>query len=188
MNTEARSRALREEADAVLRRIRLHERCALIGEITPTGSYFMDLMMYPDIDLYLPPTTTRRLLALGAELAAYPFVKKLNFQKGMPGELAEGLYLKPVIEHGEWGRPWKVDIWSLDPALIARKQAELQSLKDRMTPEQRRRILDYKFSILTDENRTPMFSGIFIYRAIIDRGLESDSDITAFLRENGIGV
>jgi hypothetical protein len=54
---EERSNALRRQADEVLDRIHLRGQCAGIGDIISTGSYFLDLIMYPDIDLYLPPTT-----------------------------------------------------------------------------------------------------------------------------------
>lgn len=57
-----------------------------------------------------------------------------------------------------------------------------------MTPRHKRIILDYKFSILTDEKRTPMFSGFFIYQAVVDRGMTDFGRITEYLRDNGIRV
>ena len=58
--------------------------------------------------------------------------------------------------------------------------------KERMTPEQREMILNYKFSILNKAGRTPLFSGIYIYQAVIDRGLEKFPDITEYLRQKSI--
>jgi hypothetical protein len=55
-----------------------------------------------------------------------------------------------------------------------------------MTPQQRKLILEYKYSILTDQYRTPMFSGIYIYRAVIDHGMTDYKKITKFLKANGI--
>lgn len=188
MTPRERARRLRLEADQVLAHIRLRERCADIGEIIPTGSYFLDVMVYPDIDLYLPPTSAERLLALGAQLAQYDCVKKLNFAKGGPGDLRDGLYLKPVVEIGNWERPWKIDMWSLPPAVVEQKQSDLADLKKRMTTVQRRRIIEYKLSILTDTGRTPMFSGIYIYQAVIQHNLEGFDDITQFLKTKGINV
>ena len=107
MGPEERARALRKEADEVLELIHLHKHCASIGPITPSGSYFMDLMMYPDIDIYLPPTSVQGMMALGARLAEYECVKELKLLKGWAEEedLADGLYLKPVVAHGHWERP-----------------------------------------------------------------------------------
>jgi len=188
MTSSERARALRIEADEVLDRIQLREHCSGIGKITPTGSYFLDVMMYPDIDLYLPPTSPGTLMGVGTRLAALDCVKRVVFEKGGPAELAAGLYLKPVVEHGSWGRPWKIDIWSLPMSIIEKKQEELLRIRERMTSEQREGILECKFKLLTDAGRTPMFSGIHIYRAVIDEGLEDFESIVRYLRVNGISV
>lgn len=186
MTPEERARALRNEADTVLEMVQLREHCASIGQIIFSGSYFLDLMMYPDIDLYLPLTTPKILFALAAKFAEYDFVKKIIFEKGEPGELEKGFYLKPIIEYGNWKRPWKIDIWSLPLDIVNKKQKEIQNFKDRMTPAQRKLILEYKYSILTETGRTPMYSGIYVYRAIIDLGLKDFNRITDYLKDNGI--
>jgi hypothetical protein len=188
MKPEDRSRALRREADQVLDLIRLHDLCAPIGQLMPTGSYSMDLMMYPDIDLYLPQTKPEHLLGVAMELAKHDCVQRINFIRGGPGDLKDGLYLKPVVTYGCWERPWKIDIWSLPSPVAERKQADLDDLKSRMTPANRAIILETKYRLLTAEGRTPMFSGIYIYKAVVNNGLEKLDDIREFLKENGINV
>ena len=186
MTPEDRSRALRQEADQVLGFIHLHELLAPIGRLTPSGSYFMDLMMYPDVDLYVPQTTPERLMGVAVELAKHDCVQRMNYIRGGPGDLKEGLYLKPVVTYGDWERPWKIDIWSLPAPVVEKKQAELDDLKTRMTSKQRALILDTKYRLLTDEGRTPMYSGIYIYQAVIDHGFEKLEMIVEFLKKNGI--
>ncbi len=186
MTPDDRSRALRQEADQVLDLIRLQELCAPLGTLMPTGSYFMDLMMYPDVDLYLPPTTPQKLLGVAVELSKHDCVQRINYIRGGPGDLKDGLYLKPVVTHGRWERPWKIDIWSLPSSVVEKKQAELDDMRTRMTPEHRAVILDTKYRLLTDAGRTPMFSGIHIYKAVIDNGLAELNDIVEFLKRNGI--
>jgi hypothetical protein len=189
MTPEERSRKLRIEADEVLKMIDLNRHCAPIGKVVPTGSYFMDLMMYPDIDLYLPHTNIEKLFILAAKFAKIKCVKEVVFQKGSAwdkGDLAKGYYLKPIVEFGKWGRPWKVDIWSLPTRIIEKKNKDLQDLKERMTPPQKKLILEYKYRILTDQFRTPMFSGIYIYRAVINLSMTNNKTITQYLKNNGI--
>jgi hypothetical protein len=190
MTPEQRSKILRKEADAVMTMIDLKKHCADIGEITPTGSYFLDCMMYPDIDLYIPLVPAGVFLGLATKLAQYECVRAINFEKGGPedGDLAHGFYLKPRIAYGNWGRLWKIDIWSLSEEVIRDKQGMLEDIKKRMTSAQKRIILDYKYSILTEEKRTPMFSGFFIYQAVVDQGMTDFNDITTYLRDNGIRV
>jgi hypothetical protein len=171
MTPEERSRALRREADEVLSIICLREHGAHVGEFVPTGSYFMDLMMYPDIDLYLPPATAEDLLRVAVSVSRYDCVSSIDFRRGGPGELEDGLYLKPIVEHGNWERPWKIDIWSLPRTVVDSKQGRLADLKSRMTPENRDLILRTKYKLLTPAGRTPMFSGLYIYEAVVDHGL-----------------
>ncbi len=186
MTPEDRSRALRQEADQVLDLIHLQELCAPLGQLMPTGSYFMDLMMYPDIDFNLPLTTPEKLLGVGVELSKLECVQRIRYLRGGSGDLENGLYLKPEISYGNWGRLWKIDIWSLPSAILEKTHAEMADLKARMTPEHRAIILDAKYRLLTDEGRTPMYSGIFIYRAVIDHGLTEFSEIVKFLKGSGI--
>jgi len=188
MTPEERSRRLRKEADKVLAMVHLKRHCGPIGKIIPTGSYFLDCMMYPDIDVYMPFVPMEILFDIAIKLARYDCVKKINFEKGGPGDLAKGLYLKPIIEYGEWGRPWKIDIWSLPITIVEKKQTELEGFKHRMTPEHKKIILNYKFSVLTETKRTPLFSGFRIYQAVIDLGLKDFDKITQYLRKNGINV
>jgi len=188
MNPIERAAKLKKEADELLRVIKLEEHCRVIGKLTPTGSYYLDLMMYPDIDLYLPPATPRQLFEIAAYLVENHPVVRLNFLRSGPGPLNNALYIKPVIAVGEWERPWKIDIWAVDQSYIDEKVAELSRFKDRMSPEQREIILKYKYSILNDENRTPMYSGIFIYQAVIDHGLINPDEITGYLRERSVIV
>jgi hypothetical protein len=145
-------------------------------------------MVYPDIDMFLPPATPRQLFQIAIQLAENHPVIRINFLNGGPGPLKEGLYIKPVIAVGDWERPWKIDIWAIDQAFIAEKNAELRSIKERVTPEQREIIINYKFSILTPEYRTPMYSGIFIYQAVVNHRMIEHADITAYLRANSIQI
>jgi len=182
MNPIERSAQLKKEADNLLQEIRLEKRCREIGKLTPTGSYYLDLMMYPDIDLYLPPAKPRQLFQLAADLVEnYPVVR-VNFLNGGQGPLKNGLYIKPVIAVGEWERPWKIDIWAVARSFIDDKIAEMDRFKERMTSQQCELILNYKYAILNDEDRTPMFSGIYIYQAVIDRGLQKFSEITEIFK------
>ncbi len=183
-----RSAKLKKEANQLLREIKLAELCRDIGELTPTGSYYLDVMIYPDIDLYLPPATPGQLFQIAAHLVENHPVLRVNFLNGGPGPLKNALYIKPVIAMGDWERPWKVDIWAVSQAFIDQKTAELRKYKEIMTPELRELIVDYKYSILNEEFRTPMFSGIFIYQAVLDHGLRNFAEITEYLRENSITV
>jgi hypothetical protein len=113
-------------------------------------------------------------------------VSQLVYEPSRDPDLPGGLYLKTRVAQGDWGRPWKIDIWFLDDITIERKLGDMLRFHARLTPALRALILNYKQSILTPELRTPMGSGYWIYRAVLDDGLRDFKDISAYLRSHDI--
>ena len=179
---------LRQEADLILQKVRLMEILGPSRKITFTGSYFLDVMVYPDIDIYISKLTVTQLFQVGAQLAESELVAQVIFEKSNDPQMPGGLYLKPRIAYGDWGRPWKIDIWSLDEALIEEKMEPMLGFKARMTDQVRGQIINYKLSNMTSASRNPMYSGYFIYKAFIDEGLTDYKEVTQYLIKNGIEI
>ena len=186
MNILERAARLRTEADQVMELIGLAGILHPYGEITFSGSYFLDVMVYPDIDLYIPKITLEEVFKIGARLAASPLVTQVVFEKSNDPTLPNGLYIKPRIQYGDWDRPWKIDIWSLSEEVIKGKRQEMLSFQRKMTPSLREQILRYKFSLLNAAHRTPQFSGYFTYKAFLEEGLTDFEQVTQYLLKNGI--
>jgi hypothetical protein len=146
------------------------------------------VMIYPDIDLYIPPLPVAQLCQIAGQLMHAETVYEIVFQKSRLPALPGGLYLKARVDYGDWGRPWKIDIWSLDEALIAEKMADMRRFKAMLTPELRRQIVSYKLSILTEQQRTPMYSGFFVCKAFLDEGLSDYEQVTRYLIDHGIDM
>jgi hypothetical protein len=188
MDVLQRAAKLREEATRVMQIVGLQEILQPYGGFTLTGSYLLDLMVYPDIDLYMPKVSIRQLFEIGIHLADSPLVTRIVFEKSTVSNLPDGLFLQPRINYGDWGRPWKIDIWSLDEAVLKETMGPIQRFADRLTPSLREQILHYKSSVLNSEHRTPSFSGYFIYKAFIDEGLSDFDQVTQYLINNGIDI
>lgn len=169
-----------------MREVRLKEIIAPYGAVQLQGSYSLDLMMYPDIDLFIPPVSLDELFAIGARLAASDLVTQMKFQKWAPDELPGGRYAQARIHHGDWGREWKMDVWSVDEEVAKRQLAEQEGFRRKLTPTLREQILRYKYSILNKDHRTPVFSGYFIYKAFLDEAMTDFDDVTRYLIANGI--
>jgi hypothetical protein len=176
---------LHHQADLLQADLHLAEIIAPYGPITPTGSYFLNVMVYPDIDIYLPRLTIEQLFAVGGQLAQGENVIQVVFEQNDP-MLPGGLYLKLRIASNAWPRPWKLDLWSIDPDLLEQKMAPMRRFLARLTPELRLQIIRYKLSVLTPAGRTPMYSGYFIYEAFIEHGLTDFEQVTRYLVANGI--
>ncbi len=188
MNPLERASKLRQEADLVLQKVEVYDILRPYGRIVPTGSYFLDAMVYPDIDLMMSKVSVEQLFQIGGRLAGSDMVFEVVFAKSREANLPGGLYLKPRIEYGDWGRPWKIDIWSLDDPIIDRQMELVAHFKSKMVGALREQIIRYKLSIMTAEKRTPMYSGYFIYKAFIDEGLSDFQQVTQYLIDNGISV
>jgi hypothetical protein len=147
MDPLERSARLRQEADTVMGEVGLVDILRPFGRIAFQGSYFLDVMIYPDIDLYIPKVSIAQLFQIGGQLAACERVREVVFQRSRVPELPGGLYLKRRIEYGDWGRPWKIDIWSVDEAIIDRQMATMQGFKDKMTDQSREQIIRYKLDL-----------------------------------------
>ena len=184
-----RAEKLKSEADKVLSLVRLYDILDPYAKVFPGGSYYLNVMVYPDIDLYITKVSLSELFEISAQLAACELVIQIVFEKSDdPLHLPGGLYLKPRINYGDWGRPWKIDIWSLDEEIIMHNMAEMHHFKNAMTPKLRQQIIRYKYSLLNSENRTPPYSGYYIYKAFIDQGMDDFEDVTQYLLRSGIQV
>ncbi len=182
-----RSDTLRYETDLVLGLIRVDDILRPYGKVFPTGSYFLDVMVYPDIDLYIPKVSIDQLFEIGAQIASCELVTQVVFERSNdPVSMPGGLYLKSRVKYGEWGRPWKIDIWSLEEKIILKKMADMHNFQVKMTPGLREQIIRYKLSLMTSQKRTPMYSGYYIYKAFMDEGLSDFESVTQYLISNGI--
>jgi hypothetical protein len=188
MDPLERASKLRQEADFILQRVGVYDILCPYGRIVPTGSYFLDVMVYPDIDLMMSKVSVEQLFQIGGRLASSDMVFEVVFAKSRDADLPGGLYLKPRIDYGDWGRPWKIDIWSLDNPVIDQKMELMARFKSKMVGALREQILRYKLSIMTDQHRTPMYSGYFIYKGFIDEGMSDFQQVTQYLIDNGISV
>jgi hypothetical protein len=187
MNPFERAAKLRQEANVVLELIRLYDTLRGYGKVYPTGSFFLDVMAYPDIDLYITRVYLEQLFQIGAKVARCDRIQQVVFEKSDdPVNLPDGLYLKFRVDYGDWGRPWKIDIWSLDEAVITDKMADMRRFQSKMTAELRQQILEYKLSVMTSLKRTPVYSGYYIYRAFLDEGLTDFASVNQYLLSHGI--
>jgi hypothetical protein len=181
-----RAGKLKQEADFILQKVGVFDILHPYSRITPTGSYFLDVMAYPDIDLYISKVSIDQLFHIGGQLAKSDWVFRVEFEKSDDPRLPGGLYLKPRIAYGDWGRPWKIDIWSLEDKVIEQLMKPMLQFQSKMTAQLREQIIRYKISIMTEVNRTPMYSGYFICKAFIDEGMTEFQQVTAYLVANGI--
>jgi len=183
-----RAARLQREAAGLMQSIQLMESLGPTGEVFFTGSYFLDVMVYPDLDLYVSMTSIDKIFTAAGRMTSHPIVTRVTFENEEHAILPGGLYLNLRVNLGDWGRLWKVDIWWLDEALIHEKIRVMRRFKMLLTPDLREQIIRYKASIINSLGRTPQFSGYFVYKAFLEEGLRSPADVSAYLVANGINI
>jgi hypothetical protein len=180
------SQILKNQAEDILKHLHFFEILFPCKKIVSTGSFYMDLMIYPDIDFYVSKVPITEIFKIAGRFAESPVVCEIRYENKNYSRMKNGIYLKLYLKYGDWKRLWKIDIWFLDDSLIDDFMMEMNSFKNKLTPQLKEKILDYKYSVINDKYRTPMYSGYFIYKAFLDEGIEDFDEVTEYLRKNHI--
>jgi hypothetical protein len=139
----------------------LDELLRSYGTVSYSGSYYLDLMAWPDLDVYLPLDLSKeyltRFLNLGPRLASVCQLISLRFKNHVQYpevSLPHGLYWGIRVEQNS-GLHWKLDIWALPPAVIEANQTELDRLKSKLTPRKRTLINDFTINAYRPCSKSP---------------------------------
>ncbi len=186
---------LRTEADDLLFNKGVDDLLKRQGEVYYGGSYALDLMAWPDIDLNVVAKECADPNEVAAHLASEFVLRKesvrVKFERDLHQKipaLPNGLYLGVKLDIGEWKTPWKLDIWIVDRSECDKTKQKVADIQKLLTPSNRKVILEWKQKLMTPQGRTPSLSGHWLYQAILVQKLEADEEILGFLRENGVSV
>ena len=187
---------LRAEADDILHGERGVDRILRsYGKVHYTGSYALDLMAWPDIDITMmldgDPYSFDTFFKMGKDLARVEGVDKIEYWNSLNWDvhnLPKGLYWGVRLDTHQWDVPWKIDVWATNETEFRRNQELMKRLSDEMTPEARKLIVEIKHSVITPEGRTPQGSGYYIYEAVLFKGLRTPREIREYVKSHGIDI
>ena len=171
---------LRAEADAMLG-AGLRAVLANYGEVHVLGSYALGLMTWRDLDIHLVQQSLEltRHFELGARLAELLGAAKMNFRDNRAAgdpNLPPGLYWGVYLGDERRGA-WKLDVWGLERAAFEPRLAELERLRNRLSPTARERILDIKSAVWSHPEYRRAFTSRDIYTAVLEHDVR---DVAAF--------
>ncbi len=185
---------LRAEADEILWDRGLHHLLAQHGEVYPTGSYALQLMVWRDLDLYLvsPGITVGTFFGLGARISELLAAPRMHFRNERVGHTPDlprdGLYWGIYLGL-ERGGAWKIDLWAMDEVEHGRLQAHLDAIEMRLSDEARRRILRIKSAVWMRPGYRRRYSSQDIYQAVLDHDVGDVNAFDAYLRQHkGYGL
>ncbi len=183
---------LQKEAKILLNEKQLWHTFLQNGKIHIAGSTYLDLLVFPDLDVYFETTDTINILNIFSDTARNLIiidkVRSIEFEKDLykryPKQVPEGLFLQYRIDNGS--RLWKIDIWAIkNKNILNTKMKESADFKNRMTPDQRKLILQAKYKLMFPFGRTPIGSSYLVYRAVLEKGLNTVDKILSFIKEQG---
>ncbi|MEV4239134.1 MULTISPECIES: hypothetical protein [unclassified Nocardia] len=174
------SRQRTQQAHEILARLRLLEHWRAFGTPVLVGALAYELAMAPDIDIeiYCDEPRIEDGFAVLRECALHPDVRNARFGNHLT-DADEGLYWR-LGYHADDGTEWKIDMWSLRRDHPGPRSADLiDPIRAALTPEARRTILELK--ALIQAGSIPQRPSIDIYRAVIDGGIRSSTELSPWL-------
>jgi len=115
--------ALHREADEILYRRGVDAILQSFGRVHYTGSYALNLMAWPDIDITMvldgDPYSFDNFFEMGKQLAAVEGVDKIEYWNSLNWDVAnlpKGLYWGVRCKTATREVPWKIDVWATNEA------------------------------------------------------------------------
>lgn len=165
------------------------------GTLYFTGSYVLNTMTWPDIDMQLclkenaDPRTV--LSVLSETLMRTKEVQKVQFTdfESHPREgLPLGLYLGTFYFDKEIEGYWKLDLWILDQADFEKNRVFMEHLKKEMTLDQHALIMVIKKEWTDLYGRPPQMASYFLYQAVVTEKLKDKEKIEKYLRSQKVKI
>jgi hypothetical protein len=190
----ARQAALQEQGREVLARLDLDTLVADVGPLLVTGSFVSGLMCWPEVDVMVlvgPDFSAPDVMGLLARIVARPEVTGLDYRdergpRCVTSEVRDERY--HVTLTVEFADRWQVDLtlWLHDLHRNVTRWHE--ELRERITAEQRIAVLRIK----DHWHRQPAYphhvGGLDIYTAVIDGGVRTLDEFSAWLAARGRGT
>ncbi len=172
------SRMLRQEATELLHREGLLSMLRTFGSTQVIGSYALDTMTWPDIDISmnLPDEQNVELfLELGKRIGTKFQVTKMSYSnhyiRDFPG-FDHGLYWGIQLRYA--GREWKVDLWGYNDTDYQAHIADADALRCQLQQADRDAILRIKYVICQHPDyRGNVYNSMAVYQAVLEDKVES---------------
>ena len=182
------SRLLRHEASELLDKEGLLSMLNAFGTTQVIGSYTLDTMTWPDIDISMnlpDEQNVERFFELGKRIATKFQITKMSYSnhfiRNFPG-YDHGLYWGIQLRYAE--REWKVDLWGYGDTDYQKHIAEFDALHQRLQQADRTAILRIKHVICQHPDyRGNVYNSMAIYRAVLEDKVESVDEFKAWLEK-----
>lgn len=195
VNLLEESKRIKSQADRILKESGIIETLSEYGEVKIAGSYSLDVMLRPDIDVYVvvEKHDWDKVVDLQSQIIKKKyfrdvyFIDWLNFENKQAGMVAEwipsikGYYFATVIPVED--QRWKMDIWLITKEYD--KSAELtdhfKNLLKGSNESKKLAILEIKNAMRQGKKYIEGVDGKLIYNAVLENGITDVESFKEFL-------
>ena len=182
------SKLLHEEASELLNKEGLLRMLRSFGTTRVIGSYTLDTMTWPDIDISMKLPNDQDVslfFELGKRIATKFEITKMSYSnhyiRGFPG-FDHGLYWGTQLRYKE--REWKIDLWGYDDTDYKKHITEFDALHRQLQQADHTAILRIKHVICQHPDyRGNVYNSMAIYRAVLEDKVESADEFKAWVEK-----
>ncbi len=175
------SKKRKQEADKILKETDLVNRLKEFGKVKQIGSYFLDLMVKPDLDFALKVKTNSEIdKAIKSILEISKEIKNISFKK--------------IVDRKKFGLDGKSlhlyysgkDLWGIDIFVSTKDFGEYNKLgrkvKDKITPKKKRDIIKLKYYFYK-KNKKVKNIPYCIYISVLEGKVHNLKELYEYLEE-----
>lgn len=173
------------EANIILNELDLLKYISKLGETFITGSLFLELMVWRDLDLYVDYENVNmsKIYDLIPEICKTfkpfwcEFKDTTDFNDGSPKGYFLGFETK-VIKN----EVWNIDIWFINKNEITNSNAYMQKLKQSLTSDNKLKILDIKSKVYKDY-MSKNISSLDVYESVINSNIQNEEEFWNLIKQ-----
>ncbi len=185
----AYSRSLRNEASDLLNTEGLLPLLKSFGTTRVIGSYTLDMMTWPDIDISmkLPDDQDVGLFfEIGKKIATKFHVTKMSYSnhfiRNFPG-FDHGLYWGIQLRYAE--QEWKIDLWGYGETDYEAHMTDFDVLHNQLQQADRTAILRIKHPVSQrPDYRGDVYNSMAVYRAVLTEKVASLEEFNRWIERN----
>ncbi|MBI2047519.1 MAG: hypothetical protein HYT27_00100 [Parcubacteria group bacterium] len=184
-----KSKQIKSQADKILKESGVIKILQGYGEVKIGGSYTLDVMLRPDIDLFVitKKHDWNKVLDIQSKIMKTKYFREFDFVnwvdfKEEVSDFISGYYFQPWVPIDD--QLWKIDIWLLTPEYdkSAETTEHFKNLLNDADESKKIAILKIKEAMRQGKKYIKGVDGKLIYKAVLESNIITLKDFKEFLR------
>lgn len=180
------SKRIKSQADKLLQESKVTDIFVEYGDVTIEGSYALDVMLRPDLDIFIVSQTHdwNKILDIHQKIMSLKYFREIGFINWMDFEdknlvSLKGYYFQPKVPIDD--QLWKLDIWCITPDQY--KGSSLTThFKELLGDDEGKKsiILEIKQAMREGRKYIKGVDGKLIYQAVLENGIKTIDEFKQF--------